>query len=119
MAHVSDSLLTYYPNGVAVDASAGYQFTDSDGNVISGSGGAYVAGTAAVTGTEAVDSGLTAITAVVATLKDDPTVNANAVTATWTGGTVTLKVWKPTAVDDCTPIASSTETDVSYIIIGS
>ena len=118
MAQVSDSLLTYYPNGIAVDASGGINYVDADGEVITGPG-ATVSGTKSVTGTGTVASGLTTITSVVATLKSDAALTGNSVTATWSGGTVTLKVWKPTSSSDCTPIASTAAKDVSYIITGS
>lgn len=75
-------------------------------------------GVSAVTGTLAVASGLATIVAVVATLKDDVSIAANEVSATWTGANITLKVWKPTATGDCTPIAATVAKNVSWIAIG-
>lgn len=81
----------------------------------------FYAGTASVTGSGTVAlavHGINTITNVVATLKDDAALTGHIVTATWSGTTVTLKVWKPTAVDDCTPIAAEDEKTVSYVVYG-
>jgi hypothetical protein len=75
-------------------------------------------GVGAVTGTLVVASGLTTIIAVVATLKTDPAVTAQWCSATWSGTDITLKTWKPTAVDDATPIAGTTAADVNWVAIG-
>lgn len=75
-------------------------------------------GVSSITGSGVVASGLTTIVAVVATLKDDPSLNAHLASATFTGANITLKVWKPTASGDCTPIASTTATNVEWVAIG-
>jgi len=75
-------------------------------------------GVGTVTGTLVVASGLTTIVAVIATLKADAAMTGTLVSATWTGANITLSVWKPTAANDCTPIASATATTVNWIAIG-
>lgn len=75
-------------------------------------------GAAAITGSGTVASGLTTIVSAVACLKDDASISGDTVTATWTGATLTLKVWKPTSTTDCTPIAASASKNVSWIAIG-
>jgi hypothetical protein len=75
-------------------------------------------GVGAVTGTLVVASGLATIAAVVATLKSDPAMTGNTVSADWTGANITLKVWKPTATGDVTPIASTVATNVSWVAVG-
>lgn len=75
-------------------------------------------GVSSITGTGVVASGLTTIVVVVAVLKDNPSLNATLVSATFTGANITLNVWKPTATGDCTPIASTTATNVEWIAIG-
>lgn len=90
------------------------------GNAISGVASGYklARGVGAVTGTLVVASGLATIVSVVATLKDDVALAGTEVSATWTGTNITLKVWKPTATGDCTPIAATAAKNVSWIAIG-
>lgn len=87
---------------------------------VQGAAGGYkvARGVAAITGTGTITHGLASVVAVVVSLKGDPSLNATLATATWTGTTVTAKVWKPTAADDVTPIASTTATDVNWLVIG-
>lgn len=81
-------------------------------------GYAIARGVAAVTGTGTVAHGLTAVVAVFAVMKDDASINAAWATAAVSGTTVTLKVWKPTSVSNPTPIASTTATNVHWLVIG-
>ena len=77
-------------------------------------------GEAAVTGTADVDTGLATVVAVVASLKSDPSVDAlwASAASSSTAGHIDLKVWKPTASDNCTPIAATAEKSVEWIAIG-
>jgi hypothetical protein len=81
-------------------------------------------GVTEVTGTTEVTTGLATIVALVPALAADVSLNASAVSVTiptQTGGDAgkaTLKAWKPTATDNCTPIASTTATSVAWIAIG-
>jgi hypothetical protein len=79
------------------------------------------AGSLSVTGTGSVTApaGFTAITAVLATLGTDAALTGLTVSYVSTGLTVTLKVWKPTASGDATPIAATAAKTVSYAIFGS
>jgi hypothetical protein len=78
-----------------------------------------VGGVAAITGTGTVTHGLTTVTAVVVSLKDDVALTGDTVSATWSGTTVTLKVWKRTSSADCTPIAATAAKNVNWIAYGS
>lgn len=83
-------------------------------------------GTDAVTGTldKDLSSEFSVVDHVVASLKDDLSVDAMWVNATpgAVAGHVDLKVWKPTAADgtsaNVTPIAATVAKDVSYVVIG-
>jgi hypothetical protein len=89
--------------------------------VLGAAGGYKLArGQAAVTGTADVNTGLATVVAAVATLDDDVSLTAMWLTAhlAATAGHLTLKVFKPTAVDDCTPLAASAEAKVSWVAIG-
>jgi predicted secreted Zn-dependent protease len=78
------------------------------------------AGNQSVTGTGSVTvTGMTTISAVLVTLGTDAALTGLFVTYAITGLTVTLKVWKPTASGDCTPIAATAAKTVSYAIFGS
>ena len=103
-------------NGVAVTASA------ADLNVITGASGAgsgkSQGGFATITGTGTVVSTLATITSVVAVLGADAALTGTYVTATKSGLTITLKVWKPTSNADPTPIASTTAVQVNWIATG-
>lgn len=112
---------TYLPGGLAVPAGKLYESTGPGGtetaiprvkggtlSVASGSGTVLAAA-----------HGLTTITSVVACLGTDANIDANDVTATWSGTTVTIKVWKPTSVSNPTPIAATVTKAVNYIITGS
>jgi len=75
-------------------------------------------GTASVTGTEVVATGLTTIVAAVAVARADPALTAYWVSCTWAGANLTLKVWKPTAANDVTPLAGTTALQVDWVAIG-
>ena len=83
-------------------------------------------GVATITGSGDVVTGLTTVVAVVATMQADASLtNGIAVTATIgdqagtpAAGSVTIKVWKPTASGDVTPIASAAAVAVNWIAIG-
>jgi len=84
------------------------------------SGYTLARGEAAVTGTADVDTGLATVVAVVACLGSDPSVDALWASAApgGTAGHIDLKVWKPTASDNCTPIAATAEKSVEWIALG-
>lgn len=82
-------------------------------------------GVASITGSGTVVTGLTTVAAIVATLQDDAALTGNAVTATIgdqagapAAGSVTIKVWKPTASGDVTPIAATAAKSVNWIAFG-
>lgn len=81
-------------------------------------------GVDAVTGTLDKNTGLATVVAFVAILAEDPALTGHLVTfvlQTQSGGTaghVTIKVWKPTAANDCTPIAATAAKNVAWIAIG-
>jgi hypothetical protein len=90
------------------------------GSVVQGAASGYkvARGVASITGTGTVTHGLASVVAVVVSLKDDPALTATLASATWTGTTVTVKVWKPTASGDCTPIAATAAKNVNWLVIG-
>lgn len=75
---------------------------------------------------DTVVTGLTTVVAVVATLDSDPVVTAQWVSASIgdqagspVAGSIYIKTWKPTAVDNATPVAASDFTKlVNWIAIG-
>jgi hypothetical protein len=75
-------------------------------------------GVAAVTGSLAVTTGLTSIVAATATLNEDAALTGTVVSATFSAGTLTIKVWKPTASGDCTPIAATAAKSVCWTAVG-
>lgn len=81
-------------------------------------------GVDAVTGTLDKTTGLTTVVAFVAVLAEDPALTGHLVTFTLpaqsggTAGHVTIKVWKPTAANDCTPIAATVAKNVAWSAIG-
>lgn len=83
-------------------------------------------GVATITGSGDVVTGLATVVAVIATMQADASLtNGIAVTATIgdqagtpAAGSVTIKVWKPTASGDVTPIASAAAVAVNWIAIG-
>jgi hypothetical protein len=95
---------------------------------IEGAGGQrMVVGQATPTaGTTTVVTGLTLVTGAVVSLDDDPTVTHLSSTATIgdqagapAAGSIILKHWKPTAVDNVTPIAATTPWgEVTWIAVG-
>ena len=117
MSSVTDTTRTWFSNGIAVGPD-GIATTDADGEVLANSGGAITRGVASVTGSLAVTTGLTTITAAVVTLNADAALTGHVATCTFTGGTLTIKVWKPTSSSDTTPIAATAAKSVSWIAIG-
>jgi hypothetical protein len=96
-------------------------------NVVQGVGAGYriARGSEVVpgaTGTVDVVTGLTAIVAAIAIPRADPVTTAMWASCTWAAGTLTLKMWEPTAADgvgeDLTPIAATTDHQVDWIAIG-
>ena len=61
-------------------------------------------------GTMEVTTGLTFVGSVMASLEDDPSLDACWVSAypSATAGKIWVKIWKPTASGDCTPVAKAT-----------
>jgi hypothetical protein len=108
-------------NGTEVTATAA-QLNAAGGvsNAVAGAASGYkiARGVASITGTGTVTHGLTTVVAVLATLKDDASINGNGVSAAVSGTTVTLKVWKPTSSADCTPIAATAAKNVHWLVIG-
>jgi len=84
--------------------------------------GAYkvARGKTPVTGTADVATGLAAVVQSVAVLEDDISLDGMwvSVADSVTAGNVILKVWKPTAAADCTPIAATVAKSVRWIAIG-
>lgn len=83
-------------------------------------------GVAAVTGTLTVVTGLATVVAVVAAAEDDPDGVALAAVSATIGdqagspaaGSVIVKAWKVTAVDNATLIAASAEKSINWIAVG-
>jgi predicted RecA/RadA family phage recombinase len=83
-------------------------------------------GVASITGSGTVVTGLATVVAIVATMQADASLsNGIEVTATIgdqagtpAAGSVILKVWKPTAANDVTPIASAAAVSVNWVAIG-
>lgn len=79
-----------------------------------------------VAASDTVVTGLATVAAVIATLESDPLVDPISVSASIgnqsgapAAGSVLIKTWKPTAVDDATPIAATTfGKKVNWIAIG-
>ena len=65
-------------------------------------------------------TGLTTVVQAVACLKDNPSLTGGwvSVADSATTGNILLKVWKPTAAADCTPIAATVAVNVRWIAIG-
>ncbi len=70
-------------------------------------------GTAAITGSGTVATGLTTIESVSLTIQGSAA-SDNILTYTVSGGTLTIFVWQPTAAGDTTPIAETVERTVSW-----
>lgn len=83
-------------------------------------------GVATITGSGDVVTGLASVVAVVVTMQADASLT-NGITTTATignqagapaAGSITIKVWKPTASGDVTPVASAAAVAVNWIAIG-
>jgi len=70
-------------------------------------------GTAAITGSGTVATGLESIESVSLTIQGSAA-SDNVLTYTVSGGTLTIFVWMPTAAGDTTPIAETVERTVSW-----
>jgi hypothetical protein len=94
----------------------------SDDRTIPFLGVKVVYGLTSITGATGgdIDTGLSAVSNVVASLASDASIDANVVTGTAGGGAghITLKVWKPTSSGDCTPILATVAKTVRWIAIG-
>ena len=103
-------------NGTAVTATA------ADLNTVAGASAESATkiqgGFATITGSGTVTSTLATLSSVVAVLGADAALTGTYVTATKSGLTITLKVWKPTSNADPTPIASTTAVQVNWIATG-
>ena len=90
-------------------------------NLLQGVAGYKVArGETAVTGTADIATGLVTVVQCVAVLEDDVSLDGMwvSVADSVTEGNVILKVWKPTAAADCTPIAATVAKTVRWIATG-
>lgn len=93
-------------------------------NAVAGVGAGYkiARGSTSVTGATAGDvtTGLATVVSVTATLGEDASLAGNNATAALggTAGHITLKVWKPTASGDCTPILATAAKVVNWIAVG-
>ena len=101
------SILNSLAAGSVAGVAAGYKLARGVTSVTGATGGD-------------ITTGLGTVIAVVAVLGADASLNANAVSAVvgGTAGHITVKVWKPTATGDCTPILSTTATNVEWVAIG-
>ena len=128
--------IRFFLGGTEVTASAG-ELNIMDGvtkttaqinALVAGAAGGYkiARGVAAVTGTATVVTGLATVVAVIATPADDPDGVALAAVSATIGnqagapaaGSVVLKAWKVTAVDDATLIAADAEKNINWVAIG-
>jgi len=78
-------------------------------------------GTASVTTSSEVATGLATVVSGVAALQDDPNITANQVTvaASTTAGNILLKIWQPTATNNVSPTAATkTSVVVNWIAVG-
>ena len=90
-------------------------------NLLQGVAGYKVArGETSVTGTADIATGLATLVQCVAVLKDDVSLDGAwvSVADSVTAGNVVLKVWKPTAAADCTPIAAIVAKSVRWVAMG-
>jgi hypothetical protein len=91
-----------------------------NGGAVAGIAAGYkiARGVAAVTGTLGIVTGLTTIIAASVTLAEDAAITGDAVSYTFSGGTLTAKVWKRTATGDCTPIAATAAKNIGWLAVG-
>ena len=77
-------------------------------------------GTAAITGSGTVQTGLQVVKNVTVSLSDDASLQATHVTVAKTSvrGQIQIKVWKPTASNDVTPVAATVAKNVEWIAVG-
>lgn len=86
-----------------------------------GPGYAIARGVSSITGTSTFATGLATVVACGASLGENAALTGNAVSvdpAPGTAGQITVKVWKPTASGDCTPIAATAAKSVNWWAIG-
>jgi len=108
----NDLVFTAMPVTNAVTGvAAGYLVARGTATLLNGGGGTLV-----------VATGLTAIVSATCTLAQDPVVTECMwISQTWAAGNLTVKGWKPTAVNDATPAAATPpggNTKVDWIAIG-
>lgn len=101
------SILNSLAAGSVAGQAAGYKLARGSTSVTGATGGD-------------VTTGLGTVVAVVAVLGEDPSLAGDKVTAALggTAGHITLKVWKPTASGDVTPILATAAKVVNWIAIG-
>jgi hypothetical protein len=104
----------------------GYQAALTNPVVGAGSGYKMARGVATITGSGTVVTGLTTVVSVTATMQEDFSLT-NGIGASGSigdqagspaAGSVILKVWKPTANNDTTPVASGAAVHVNWIAVG-
>jgi hypothetical protein len=110
----------------AATVTTSLEGTDALGVVGVAAGYKLARGVATITGSGTVVTGLATVVAIIATLGADASLtNGIAVTAsigdqagTPAAGSAIVKVWKPTASGDVTPIASAAAVAVNWVAIG-
>lgn len=121
------SIELFDPRSDQVVATVAASTTAVPANAVAGIGSGYkvARGVASVTGSGDVVTGLATVVAVTVTLRDDAALTGHLTTATIgdqagtpAAGSVTVKVWKPTADVDCTPIAATAAKSVNWIAVG-
>jgi hypothetical protein len=98
---------TAVATGGVAGVAAGYKIARGSTSVTGATGGD-------------INTGLATVLGVAASIGADISLNANEVSAALsaTPGHITVKVWKPTATGDCTPIASTTATVINWVAVG-
>ncbi len=84
-----------------------------------GGGSSVVGGKMSITGSGQIPTGLTSIISVSVSLGQDASLGANAVSATWSGSTITAKVTSPTSANDATPVPATVATIINWQATGS
>jgi hypothetical protein len=105
---------------------AGYQAALTNPVVGGGSGYKVARGVATITGSGTVVTGLTTVVSITVTMQEDASLtNGNSTTASIgdqsgspAAGSVIIKVWKPTANNDTTPVASGAAVHINWIAVG-
>jgi hypothetical protein len=130
--HVNQGDALVVKTGGVINFETGAQLQIAGSDITSSVAGSGVAGVAAgyklargstaVTGVSGGDiaTGLATVLGCAASIGVDIGLNANEVSCALsaTPGHITVKVWKPTATGDCTPIASTTSTTINWVAVG-